>query len=95
MPKRKKPEPPIVDFSILEKDGYSQRQIHVLHYLQQGFHRNEIGNVLGIQPSTVAFHLKCIGSQLGARGNVEIISRAIITCYLLSEKMGTGGLPLM
>ena len=104
MTKRKKRELPLVDFSLLELAGFSAVQIHIIHYMQQGFSIADIAHVIRKTRGDVNYHLDRIAKKLRCSGKAaEIMARAIITTYELSTpcrgcsavKKGRKELPLM
>ena len=104
MPRRKKEEQSLVDFSLLELAGFSEVQIHIIHYMQQGFTIADIARVIRKTRGDVNYHLDRIAKKLRCSGKAaEIMARAIITTYELSApckgcssvKKGRRELPLM
>ena len=104
MTKRKTKEQSLVDFTLLKNAGLSVVQIHVIHYMQQGFTIAEIARVIRKTRGDVNYHLDWIAKKLKCSGKAaEIMARAIITTYELSApckgcssvKKGRRELPLM
>jgi DNA-binding NarL/FixJ family response regulator len=96
MTKRKTKEPSLVDFSLLKLAGFSEVQIHIMHYLQQGFSIADIAHVIRKTRGDVNYHLDRIAKKLRCSGKAaEIMARAIITTYEIAVKKGLKKLPLM
>lgn len=60
-----------------ELDGLTQREQEVLAYLAEGAGNDEIGEVLGISPKTVARHRENIMNKLNLHTRTELVKYAI------------------
>jgi two-component system response regulator NreC len=60
-----------------ELDGLTQREQEVLAYLAEGASNDEIGDVLGISPKTVARHRENIMNKLNLHTRTELVKYAI------------------
>ena len=59
----------------------TERQERILRLIEAGCTYEDIGEDLGISPSTVGFHVRRLKSAFGARTNTELVAKAIRTGY--------------
>ncbi|GAB4295638.1 MAG: hypothetical protein Kow0090_10590 [Myxococcota bacterium] len=65
------------DFSCLEKNNFSKREVEVLGLLPLGYTNKQIASALGIKEVTVKKHLRNIANKLEAYGKTEILYKAL------------------
>ena len=58
------------------REDLTPRELEVLQYVAQGLPNKTIGQILGISPNTVKFHVNAILSKLDAQSRTEAVVRA-------------------
>lgn len=71
-------EEPANQLSIINPDGFSQRETDVLLFLCHGYPNSEIAEQLGITENTVKTHLKNIYGKLGVTNRTQAAAEAKI-----------------
>lgn len=71
------------DFSILYRDGFTQREIETLSYLPLGYTNKQIAIAMDIEEVTVKKHLKGCAQRLGTIGKTDTLYQALQRKHLL------------
>ena len=69
-----------VDLRPLKRHGFTQREIEILSYLQQGHTLESIAGALACSRETVKYHLRRLTKRLDASGRIETLSKAVALC---------------
>jgi len=77
------PHHQIVDFSILQIDGFTKREVETLSFLPLGYTNKQIAVAMDIEEVTVKKHLKNCAQRLGTIGKTDTLYQALQRKQLL------------
>ncbi len=79
------PHSQTVDFSLLQRNGFTYREVETLSFLPLGYTNRQIAIAMDIEEVTVKKHLKNCAQKLGTVGKTDTLYQALQRKQLLEE----------